>query len=72
MIYLVREVKLCDPLYLRHMYPFERFLCTLKGYVKNRYRHEGSIVEVYFVKEAIEFCTEYLASADPIGIPRSR
>ncbi|XP_074342221.1 uncharacterized protein LOC141679687 [Apium graveolens] len=53
-------------------YPFERFLCTLKGYVKNRYRPEGSIVEAYSIEEAIEFCTEYLASEDPIGIPRSR
>ncbi|XP_074356133.1 uncharacterized protein LOC141695821 [Apium graveolens] len=71
-VHLVREVKLCGPLYLRHMYPFERFLCTLKGYVKNRYRPEGSIVEAYSIEEAIEFCTEYLASEHPIGIPRSR
>lgn len=71
-IHLVREVKLLGPLYLHHMYPFERFLCILKGYVKSRYRPEGSIIETYTVEEAIELCTEYLASVDSIRIPKSR
>ncbi|KAK1396701.1 hypothetical protein POM88_006564 [Heracleum sosnowskyi] len=43
-----------------------------RGYVKSRYRPEGSIVEAYSVEEAIEFCTEYLEGVDSIGIPRSR
>ncbi|XP_074328345.1 uncharacterized protein LOC141666250 [Apium graveolens] len=38
----------------------------------SRYRPEGSIVEAYYVEEVIEFYTDYLASTDPIGIPRSR
>ncbi|KAK1397810.1 hypothetical protein POM88_007673 [Heracleum sosnowskyi] len=50
---------------------FEIFLCTLKAYVRNRYRPEGSIIEGYSVEETIEFCTEYLATVDPIGIPKS-
>ncbi|XXG59342.1 hypothetical protein AAC387_Pa04g1444 [Persea americana] len=33
------------------MYPIERFLGTLKGYVTNRARPEGSIAEAYIVKE---------------------
>ena len=71
-IHLVREIKICGPLYLRNMYPFERFLCILKAYVRNRRLPEASIVEGYTVEETIEFCTDYLASVDPVGIPRSR
>ncbi|XP_074336175.1 uncharacterized protein LOC141673340 [Apium graveolens] len=70
--HLVREIKICGPLYVRQMYPFERFLCILKAYVRNRHHPETSIVEGYSVKETIEFCTDYLASTDPFGIPRSR
>ncbi|KAL8133287.1 hypothetical protein AgCh_008664 [Apium graveolens] len=54
------------------MYHFERFLCILKAYVRNRHLPEGSIVEGYSVEETIEFCTDYLASTDPVRIPRSR
>ena len=42
----------------------------LKGYVKNPYRPEASIVERYITEEAIEFCTDYLSEVEPIGIPR--
>lgn len=31
-VHLVREVKLCGPVYLRWMYPFERYMKVLKGY----------------------------------------
>ncbi|KAK1359295.1 hypothetical protein POM88_020707 [Heracleum sosnowskyi] len=51
---------------------FEIFLCILKAYVRNRRLPEASIVEGYSVEETIEFCTEYLTSANPVGIPRSR
>ncbi|KAL6329317.1 hypothetical protein AAG906_016209 [Vitis piasezkii] len=63
--------KLCGPVYLRWMYPFERFMKVLKGYVQNRNRPEGCIVECYIAEEAIEFCTEYLSNVDAIGIPIS-
>ena len=43
-----------------------------KGYVKNPYRPEASIVERYIAKEAIELCTMYMSEVDVIGIPRSR
>ena len=56
-VHLVREVRLCGPVYLRWMYPFERFMKVLKGYVRNRNRPEGCIVECYIAEEAIEFCT---------------
>ncbi|KAK1351239.1 hypothetical protein POM88_054514 [Heracleum sosnowskyi] len=51
---------------------FEIFLCILKAYVRNRRLPEASIVEGYSIEETIEFCTDYLAYVDPVGIPRSR
>ena len=68
-VHLVREVRLCGPVYLRWMYPFERFMKVLKSYVRNRNRPEDCIVECYSAKEAIEFCTEHLSDVDTIGIP---
>ncbi|RVW79755.1 hypothetical protein CK203_058233 [Vitis vinifera] len=70
-MHLVKEVRLCGPVYLRWMYPFERFMEVLKGYVRNRSRPEGCIVKCYIAEEAIEFCTEYLSNVDAIGIPIS-
>ncbi|XP_052291954.1 uncharacterized protein LOC127900771 [Citrus sinensis] len=68
-VHLVREVKLCGPIYLRWMYPFERQMKILKDYVRNRDKPEGCIAESYIAEEAIEFCIEYLSEVDAIGIP---
>ncbi|XP_057418249.1 uncharacterized protein LOC130712428 [Lotus japonicus] len=70
-IHLVREIQMCGPTYMRWMYPFERYMKVLKGYVKNRSRPEGCMVERYVVEEAIEFCTEYLSNVESIGLPKS-
>ncbi|VVA39211.1 PREDICTED: transposon CACTA En/Spm, partial [Prunus dulcis] len=40
----------------RWMYPFERYMKVLKGYVQNRTRPEGCIAERYIAEEAVEFC----------------
>ena len=37
------------------MYPVERMLCTLKHFVRNRARPEGSIVEAYVAKECMTY-----------------
>ncbi|MBJ2390733.1 DUF4218 domain-containing protein, partial [Salmonella enterica subsp. enterica serovar Corvallis] len=46
-VHLVREVRICGPVFLRWMYPIERYMKILKGYVKNPHRPEASIVERY-------------------------
>jgi len=46
-MHLVREVRLCGPMYLRWMYPVEWYMKILKGYVKNNYRLEASMIERY-------------------------
>jgi len=54
-VHLVREIRLCGSVFLRWMYSKERYMKILKGYVKNQYRSETSIIERYIVEEAIEF-----------------
>ena len=71
-LHLVREVQLCGPVYLRWMYPVERFLKVLKGYVKNTAHPEGCIAERYIADEASNLCADYLSSVEPIGMPKSR
>ena len=71
-VHLLREVQLCGPVYLRWMYPFERFIKILKGYVCNRNRPEGCIAECYIVEEAVEYCLEYLSNMKAVGIPSMR
>ena len=62
-VHLVWEIRLCGPVFLCWMYPVERYMKVLKGYTKNRYRPEASIVERYLVEEAIEFCSKYIHTA---------
>ena len=69
-VHLVREVRLCGPVYLRWMYTFERFMKILKGYVRNQTLPEGCIVECYIVEEGIEFYSEYLSGVTIIGLSR--
>ena len=71
-IHLVREIRLCGPFFLRWMYSIEWYMKVLKGYTKNQYRPKASIVERYVVEEAIEFCLEYIQTATPVGLPKSR
>ncbi|KAK9214285.1 hypothetical protein WN944_006278 [Citrus x changshan-huyou] len=68
-IHLVNEVRLCGPVYLRWMYPFERNMKGLKAYVRNRNNPEGCIAESYIAEEALEFCAEYVSNMRTIGLP---
>ncbi|VVA39970.1 PREDICTED: transposon, partial [Prunus dulcis] len=70
---LVREVRLCGPVYFRWMYPFERYMKVLKGYVQNRTRPEGCIAERYIAEEAVEFCIQqHLSDVSTVGVPSSQ
>ena len=70
-VHMVREIKMCDPIYLQWMYPVERYTEILKGYTKNLHHLEASIVERYIAEEAIMFCSEYIKKAKRIGFPES-
>jgi len=41
-------------------------------YTKNQYRPEANIVERYVAEEVIEFCSKYIETSTPIGVPQSR
>ncbi|XP_055961004.1 uncharacterized protein LOC130014745 [Mercurialis annua] len=58
-IHLPREVELGGPVHYRWMYFIERFLGTLKNFVRNLARPEGSIAEPYITKECLNFCSLY-------------
>ncbi|KAL4577869.1 hypothetical protein LXL04_013984 [Taraxacum kok-saghyz] len=51
--------------------PFMRYMGVLKGYVRNRYRPEGSIINGYATGDVIKYCTD-LQGVTNIGVPRSR
>ncbi|CAL9024339.1 unnamed protein product [Prunus brigantina] len=53
------------------MYPFERYMKVLKGYVQNRTRPEGCIAKQYIAEEAVEFCTKHLSEVNTVGVPSS-
>lgn len=60
LVHLVDEMELCGPVGARWMYPCERYLGTLKSFVRNKARPEASMANGYAAKEALGFCTEYL------------
>jgi hypothetical protein len=49
LIHLVQEVGLAGPLENRYMFFIEKFLKTLKAFVKQHARPEGSTMERYLV-----------------------
>jgi hypothetical protein len=64
--HLIHELDLCGPVSTRWMYPVERYMKTLKGYVRNMARPEASMVEGYVKDECIGFVMEYLQRFDVV------
>ena len=60
-IYLVEEMFICGPLHTRWMYPFERYIRDLKGFVTNKAKLKGSMAAVYLREKSIGFLNEYLS-----------
>ncbi|XP_050374570.1 uncharacterized protein LOC126792127 [Argentina anserina] len=58
-VHLAEEAKIGGPVQFRWMYPIERYLHTLKKYVRNRSRPEGSIAVGYIIEETLGFCALY-------------
>ena len=59
-IHLPEEALLRGPVQYGWMYPIERRLYTLKRYVRNRARPEGSIAEAYIADECLTFLSKYM------------
>ena len=71
-VHLVKEVRYIGPMFLHHMYPYERFMSTLNKYTKSRVHPEGSMVQGYSSEEVVDWCLDYIDPTNPIGIPKSR
>ncbi|XP_071726413.1 uncharacterized protein [Rutidosis leptorrhynchoides] len=56
-VHLASEARLGRPVHYRWMYPIERYLGTIKSYVRNKSKHEGSIAEGYLAEECLSFCS---------------
>lgn len=64
-IHLVQELFICGPVHTRWMYPFERYMKGLKGFVNNKAKPEGSMANGYLKEEAIGFLSEYMSECTP-------
>ncbi|GKE00836.1 reverse transcriptase domain-containing protein [Tanacetum coccineum] len=58
-IHLPLEALEGGPIRPQWMFPFERYMKNLKGYVKNKAKPEGSIAEGYVAEEALTFSSHY-------------
>ena len=65
-LHLAREARLGGPVHFRWMYPFERYMKTLKSYVKNFARPEACMAEGYLAGECVSFCLEFLQNSVPV------
>jgi hypothetical protein len=59
-VHLVEQLYTCGPVHCRWMYPIERYMKTLKDYVRTFAHPEGSIAEGYQMDDTLGFCTEYM------------
>ena len=64
-VHLVEELYICGPVHTRWMYPFERYMKGLKGFVKNKAKPEGSMANGYLREESIGFLNENLSEYTP-------
>ncbi|KAL3831075.1 hypothetical protein ACJIZ3_019877 [Penstemon smallii] len=63
-MHLAEEAIIGGPIQYRWMYPIERFLMTLKIYMRNKAHPEGSIANGYILEECMTFCSRYLHDAE--------
>ena len=63
-VHLPDEALLRGPVQYGWMYPIERRLGTLKNFVRNKARPEGSIVEAYMASDTLTFCSRYVEDVD--------
>jgi hypothetical protein len=69
--HLIKKIKLLGPMFLHQMYAYERFNSVLKSFVRNRAYPEGSMVQGYYIEEAVEWALNYTGPTNPIGVPKS-
>jgi len=66
LVHIVEDIIHLGPAFLHNMMSFERMNGVIKGFVHNRARPEGSIVQGYLTEECISFCTNLLGELDAL------
>ena len=69
LVHVVDEVAVAGIVHSRWMFFLERFMKTLKGFVRQRARLEESMSEGWLIQEPLVYITEYLSSLD-LEIPQ--
>jgi len=59
-VHLVQKLFICGPMHCQWMYHVERYMKTLKNYVRTYAHPEGSIAEGYTIEDTLGFYTEYM------------
>jgi hypothetical protein len=72
MIHLADQIIGLGPSYMHYMYPYERHIVVMKGYVCNHAHPKGSMIEGYTTEEMIKCYADYIKHGKPIGVPVSR
>jgi hypothetical protein len=57
---------------MHYMYPYECHMIVMEGYVCNRARPKGSMIESYTIEKIIECYADYINDGKPICVPVSR
>ncbi|GAA0180062.1 hypothetical protein LIER_30060 [Lithospermum erythrorhizon] len=63
-IHLAAEALIAGAVQFRWIYPIERYLYTLKKYVRNLAYPEGSIEKGYLMEECMNFCSRYMSGVE--------
>ena len=69
LVHIIAEVKDLGPTFLHTMSPFEWMNGIVKGYVRNKARLDGSIVQAYLIEECISFCKNVINDDQSLGLP---
>ena len=69
LVYLIDEITICGVVHSRWMFFLERFLKTLKDFVRQKAQPEASMAESWIVQEDFVYVSQYLFTLDPC-LPR--
>lgn len=64
LVHIVDEVEMAGTVHCRWMFFLERFMKTLKGFVRQRARPEGSMAEGWLVQESLVYIAEWITEMD--------
>jgi hypothetical protein len=59
-IHLVQELYISSPMHCKWMYPIERYIKTLKDFVRIYANLKASMAKRYMITEALNYSTEYM------------